>query len=92
MSFKDLREFLDHLDKHGQLKRITHPIDPHYEMTEISDRTLRAGGPALLFEHPIGSDIPVLTQSVWYARACRHGDGAEIRFRNCVRSANYWLT
>lgn len=61
MSFKDLREFLDHLEQHGQLKRITHPIDPHYEMTEISDRTLRAGGPALLFENPIGSDIPVLT-------------------------------
>lgn len=61
MSFKDLRDFLDHLDKHGQLKRITHPIDPHYEMTEISDRTLRAGGPALLFENPIGSEIPVLT-------------------------------
>lgn len=61
MSFKDLRDFLDHLDKHGQLKRITHPIDPHYEMTEISDRTLRTGGPALLFENPIGSEIPVLT-------------------------------
>lgn len=61
MSFKDLREFLDHLEQNGQLKRITHPIDPHYEMTEISDRTLRAGGPALLFENPIGSDIPVLT-------------------------------
>lgn len=61
MSFKDLRDFLDHLDKHDQLKRITHPIDPHYEMTEISDRTLRAGGPALLFENPIGSEIPVLT-------------------------------
>ena len=45
----------------GQLKRISHPIDPHYEMTEISDRTLRAGGPALLFENPIGYDIPVLT-------------------------------
>jgi 4-hydroxy-3-polyprenylbenzoate decarboxylase len=61
MSFKDLREFIDHLEQHGQLKRITHPIDPHYEMTEISDRTLRAGGPALLFENPIGYAIPVLT-------------------------------
>lgn len=61
MSFKDLREFLDHLESLGQLKRITHPIDPVYEMTEISDRTLRAGGPALLFENPIGYDIPVLT-------------------------------
>ncbi|MGP8309121.1 4-hydroxy-3-polyprenylbenzoate decarboxylase [Vibrio sp. YIC-376] len=61
MSFKDLREFIDHLEKKGQLKRITHPVDPAYEMTEISDRTLRAGGPALLFENPIGYDVPVLT-------------------------------
>lgn len=61
MSFKDLRHFIDHLERQGQLKRITHPVDPHYEMTEISDRTLRAGGPALLFENPLGYDIPVLT-------------------------------
>nr|WP_319535779.1 4-hydroxy-3-polyprenylbenzoate decarboxylase [uncultured Vibrio sp.] len=61
MSFKDLREFIDHLEKNGRLKRITHPVDPAYEMTEISDRTLRAGGPALLFENPIGYDVPVLT-------------------------------
>ncbi|ELA8177456.1 4-hydroxy-3-polyprenylbenzoate decarboxylase [Vibrio alginolyticus] len=61
MSFKDLREFIDHLEQKGRLKRITHPVDPAYEMTEISDRTLRAGGPALLFENPIGYDVPVLT-------------------------------
>ena len=54
MSFKDLRDFIAELEKQGQLKRITHPVDPHYEMTEISDRTLRAKGPALLFENPIG--------------------------------------
>ena len=47
MSFKDLRDFIDHLEGIGQLKRISHPVDPDYEMTEISDRTLRAGGPAL---------------------------------------------
>lgn len=61
MSFKDLRYFIDHLEHKGLLKRITHPVDPAYEMTEISDRTLRQGGPALLFENPIGSDYPVLT-------------------------------
>ncbi|KII78712.1 4-hydroxy-3-polyprenylbenzoate decarboxylase [Vibrio renipiscarius] len=61
MSFKDLRDFVDLLEKQGKLKRITHPVDPHYEMTEISDRVLRAGGPALLFENPIGYDYPVLT-------------------------------
>ncbi len=61
MSFKDLRDFIAHLEQQGKLKRISHPVDPHYEMTEISDRTLRAGGPALLFENPIGYDMPVLT-------------------------------
>ncbi|MEZ8287480.1 3-octaprenyl-4-hydroxybenzoate carboxy-lyase [Vibrio splendidus] len=61
MSFKDLRDFIDHLESIGQLKRISHPVDPDYEMTEISDRTLRAGGPALLFENPIGYEMPVLT-------------------------------
>ncbi|KOO03004.1 4-hydroxy-3-polyprenylbenzoate decarboxylase [Vibrio nereis] len=61
MSFKDLRDFIAHLEEQGKLKRISHPVDPHYEMTEISDRTLRAGGPALLFENPIGYDVPVLT-------------------------------
>ncbi|MCG9666388.1 4-hydroxy-3-polyprenylbenzoate decarboxylase [Vibrio mediterranei] len=61
MNFKDLRVFIQHLESQGLLKRISHPVDPDYEMTEISDRTLRAGGPALLFENPIGYDIPVLT-------------------------------
>lgn len=61
MNFKDLRDFLDYLEQRGELKRITHPIDPHYEMTEICDRTLRAKGPALLFENPLGYDFPVLT-------------------------------
>ena len=53
--------FIVHLEREGKLKRISEPVDPHYEMTEISDRVLRAGGPALLFENPIGYDIPVLT-------------------------------
>lgn len=61
MKFDDLRDFIDQLEKKGLLKRIRQEIDPHLEMTEISDRTLRAGGPALLFENPKGYDIPVLT-------------------------------
>jgi len=60
MKYKDLRDFIQMLEKRGQLKRISQPVDPKLEMTEICDRTLRAGGPALLFENPIGSDIPVL--------------------------------
>ncbi|CAA0103308.1 3-octaprenyl-4-hydroxybenzoate carboxy-lyase [Zhongshania aliphaticivorans] len=58
--YKDLREFIRHLEKQGELKRINHPVDPNLEMTEICDRVLRAGGPALLFENPIGYDMPVL--------------------------------
>ena len=61
MKYKDLRDFIAQLEQNGQLKRITREIDPYLEMTEISDRTLRAGGPALLFENPKGYTMPVLT-------------------------------
>ncbi len=60
MKYNDLRDFIDQLEKMGELKRITTEIDPNLEMTEICDRTLKAGGPALLFENPKGYDIPVL--------------------------------
>ena len=60
MSFTDLRDFIELLEKEGELKRISTPVDPNLEITEISDRTLRRGGPALLFENPKGSNIPLL--------------------------------
>ncbi|HAU25008.1 MAG TPA: 4-hydroxy-3-polyprenylbenzoate decarboxylase [Gammaproteobacteria bacterium] len=60
MSFKDLREFIDLLEQAGELKRVKAEVDPYLEITEISDRTLRAGGPALLFENPKGSSVPLL--------------------------------
>jgi 4-hydroxy-3-polyprenylbenzoate decarboxylase len=60
MKYKDLRDFIKQLEEKGQLKRIKQEIDPNLEMTEICDRTLRAEGPAILFENPKGSDIPVL--------------------------------
>ncbi|WP_445355249.1 4-hydroxy-3-polyprenylbenzoate decarboxylase [Microbulbifer sp. EKSA008] len=60
MKYKDLRDFIKLLEKRGLLKRIKHPVDPILEMTEISDRVLRAEGPALLFENPVGFDTPVL--------------------------------
>jgi 4-hydroxy-3-polyprenylbenzoate decarboxylase len=59
--FKDLREFIAELELQGELKRIKTPVDPYLEITEISDRTLRLEGPALLFENPVGSDFSVLT-------------------------------
>jgi 4-hydroxy-3-polyprenylbenzoate decarboxylase len=60
MKYKDLRDFIQQLEQRGELKRISHPVDANLEITEIADRTLRAKGPALLFENVIGSDIPVL--------------------------------
>ena len=65
MKYHDLRDFLSQLEKTGELKRITVDVDTHLEMTEIGDRVLRAGGPALLFEnaHTQGRrhEMPVLT-------------------------------
>ncbi len=58
--FRDLRDFIMTLEKAGELKRITAPVDPILEITEICDRTLKRQGPALLFENPVGSSIPVL--------------------------------
>jgi 4-hydroxy-3-polyprenylbenzoate decarboxylase len=60
MSFTDLRDFIELLEKEGELKRISTEVDPYLEITEIADRTLRRGGPALLFENPKGSSIPLL--------------------------------
>lgn len=61
MPHYDLRNFITQLESQQLLKRIAVAVNPNLEMTEISDRTLRLGGPALLFEHPTGHHIPVLT-------------------------------
>ncbi len=61
MEYRDLRDFIDQLERGGDLKRISKPVSPNLEITEISDRVLRAGGPALLFEHPGESKIPLLS-------------------------------
>ncbi len=60
MKYHDLRDFIQQLEQRGELKRISTEVDPYLEITEIADRTLRAGGPALLFENPKGSNIPLL--------------------------------
>ena len=77
MKYKNLRDFLELLESQGELKRITQEIDPYLEMTEISDRTLRAGGPALLFENPKGFDIPVLCNLFGTAKRVALGMGQE---------------
>lgn len=77
MKYTDLRDFIKHLEDKGELKRITAEVDPVLEMTEISDRVLRAGGPALLFENPKGSNIPVLANLFGTADRVAMGMGEE---------------
>ncbi|TMG86611.1 MAG: 4-hydroxy-3-polyprenylbenzoate decarboxylase [Betaproteobacteria bacterium] len=60
MKYADLRDFIAQLDKRALLKRISTEVDPRLEITEICDRVLKSGGPALLFEKPKGHSIPVL--------------------------------
>ena len=77
MAYKDLRDFLKQLEARGELKRIATEVDPRLEITEICDRTLRAGGPALLFENPKGSDIPLLGNLFGTPDRVAFGMGAE---------------
>ena len=77
MNFPDFREFLDYLEQQGELKRITYPVNPYLEMTEIADRVLRNEGPALLFENPIGYDMPVLCNLFGTAKRVAMGMGRE---------------
>ena len=60
MKYRDLRDFIAQLERRGELKRVVLEVDPRLEMTEICDRVLKRGGPALLFEKPKGYSMPVL--------------------------------
>ena len=64
MAYRDLHDFVRTLEKKGELRRISAEVDPILEITDITDRTVKAGGPALLFERPKGSRIPVVTNLV----------------------------
>ncbi|MWP61433.1 4-hydroxy-3-polyprenylbenzoate decarboxylase [Gilliamella sp. Pas-s25] len=77
MHFSNFRDFLDYLEQQGELKRITFPVNPYLEMTEIADRVLRNEGPALLFENPIGYDMPVLCNLFGTAKRVAMGMGRE---------------
>lgn len=77
MKYRDLRDFIDQLEKLGELKRIKQEVDPYLEITEISDRTLRKGGPALLFENVKGSDIPLLANLFGTPRRVALGMGQD---------------
>ncbi|BDX08362.1 4-hydroxy-3-polyprenylbenzoate decarboxylase [Planctobacterium marinum] len=83
MKYKDLREFIEKLEQIGELKRVTIPVSTELEMTEIADRTLRAGGPAILFEnvvHPHNPDavnMPVLANLFGTPKRVALGMGQE---------------
>src|SRR5260370_8916348 len=68
MAYEDLREFIRALEKAGELKRIPFEVDPVLEIPEFADRAVKQGGPALLFEKPKGSSIPVLINAFASAR------------------------
>ncbi len=77
MKYHDLRDFIAQLERMGELRRIAVAVDPRFEMTEICDRVLRAGGPALLFEQPTGHDMPVLANLFGTPRRVALGMGQE---------------
>ncbi len=77
MKYRDLRDFIALLEREGDLKRIKTPIDPRLEMTEVCDRTLRKGGPALLFENPVGHTVPVLANLFGTPRRVALGMGEQ---------------
>ncbi|QBL10829.1 4-hydroxy-3-polyprenylbenzoate decarboxylase [Rheinheimera sp. D18] len=77
MKYKDLRDFIDQLEQRGELIRVKAEVDPVLEMTEIADRTLRAGGPAILFENPKGFKTPVLANLFGTTQRVALGMGQE---------------
>src|ERR1700722_6375616 len=60
MAYSDLRDFIDALEKKKELKRISFEVDPFLEITDFADRAVKQNGPALLFEKPKGSSVPLL--------------------------------
>ncbi|MGS0756427.1 UbiD family decarboxylase [Roseateles sp. GG27B] len=77
MKYRDLRDFISGLEGLGELRRITEPVSPQLEVTALSDRVLRAGGPALLFEQPSGYKTPALTNLFGTTRRVALGMGAQ---------------
>lgn len=77
MKYKDLREFIQALEKQGELKRIKQPCDPRLEITEICDRVLKKQGPALLFERPTSAQMPLLGNLFGTPKRVALGMGAQ---------------
>ena len=77
MKYRDLRDFVSQLEAIGELKRVRAEVSPRYEMTEVCDRVLRTGGPAILFERPSGHGMPVLANLFGTPRRVALGMGAD---------------
>jgi len=77
MKYHDLRDFVSQLEALGELRRVRAEISPRLEMTEVCDRVLKAGGPAILFERPAGHGIPVLANLFGTPRRVALGMGAD---------------
>jgi 4-hydroxy-3-polyprenylbenzoate decarboxylase len=77
MKYKDLRDFINQLEAQGELKRVSRAVDPYLEITEICDRTLKKSGPALLFENPKDSTIPILANLFGTPRRVALGMGED---------------
>jgi 4-hydroxy-3-polyprenylbenzoate decarboxylase len=75
--YRDLRDFIAQLESRGELKRVAAEVDPRLEMTEICDRVLKAGGPAVLFERPKGHTMPVLGNLFGTPKRVALGMGAD---------------
>ncbi|MBS0435504.1 MAG: UbiD family decarboxylase [Proteobacteria bacterium] len=76
MKYRDLRDFMAGLEKLGELRRVREPVSARLEMTAVSDFVLRAGGPALFFEQPVGYKFPVLANLFGTPRRVALGMGA----------------
>src|SRR5436190_14250693 len=77
MPYPTLQEFIADLDGLGELRRISHPADPYLEITEIADRVMKSGGPALLFERPRGHEVPLLINAFGSRRRMSAALGVE---------------
>ncbi|ODV02147.1 MAG: 3-octaprenyl-4-hydroxybenzoate decarboxylase [Rubrivivax sp. SCN 70-15] len=77
MKYRDLRDFTAQLERQGELRKLADPVSPRLEMTAIGDKLLRQGGPAVLFENPVGYDIPCLINLFGTPKRVALGMGAE---------------
>jgi 4-hydroxy-3-polyprenylbenzoate decarboxylase len=76
IKYRDLRDFLDALERGGELKRVAKPVSARLEMTAVSDFVLRENGPALLFENPVGYKVAALTNLFGTPKRVAMGMGA----------------